>query len=136
MHLHGARRQLLEICDTLTLLGQERIPSPARRLDAYAHEISGGMRQRAMVALVLACNSQVLPADVPTTALDATVQARILLLLRDLQQAFDRKLRPVLRRAEQGLGIGVVIAHAGPRVRRRNPQPTILRLYRSRIRYR
>ena len=63
-----------------------RIPSPERRLDAYPHEMSGGMRQRAMIALALACNPKLLLADEPTTALDATVQVQILLLLRELQR--------------------------------------------------
>ncbi len=70
----------------LQLFEQVRIPSPERRLDAYPHEMSGGMRQRAMIALALACGPQVLLADEPTTALDATVQIQILLLLRELQR--------------------------------------------------
>ena len=70
----------------LQLFERVRIPSPERRLDAYPHEMSGGMRQRAMIALALACRPQLLLADEPTTALDATVQIQILLLLRELQR--------------------------------------------------
>ncbi|MEI2416880.1 ABC transporter ATP-binding protein [Orrella sp. JC864] len=70
----------------LALFERVRIPSPRRRLDAYPHEMSGGMRQRAMIALALSCNPKLLLADEPTTALDATVQIQILLLLRELQQ--------------------------------------------------
>jgi peptide/nickel transport system ATP-binding protein len=72
----------------MELFERVRIPSPARRLDAYPHEMSGGMRQRAMIALALACRPQLLLADEPTTALDATVQIQILLLLRELQREF------------------------------------------------
>ena len=81
----------------LDLFERVRIPSPQRRLAAYPHEMSGGMRQRAMIALALACRPELLLADEPTTALDATVQIQVLILLRELQR-------------ELGLGI-VFVTH-------------------------
>jgi len=70
----------------LDLLELVQIPSAKRRLGAYPHELSGGLRQRAMIAMAISCRPKLLLADEPTTALDATVQIQILLLLRRLQQ--------------------------------------------------
>jgi peptide/nickel transport system ATP-binding protein len=78
-----ARKRAIEMLD---LVG---IPQADKRIDDYPHQFSGGMRQRAMIAMAMVCNPALLIADEPTTALDVTVQAQILELMKDLQREFD-----------------------------------------------
>jgi peptide/nickel transport system ATP-binding protein len=72
----------------IDLLRKVGIPEPEKRVDQYPHELSGGMRQRAMIAMALSCNPKVLIADEPTTALDVTIQAQILELMKELQKEY------------------------------------------------
>ena len=96
----AARRRARELLDLV------QVPSPERCLASYPHEISGGMRQRAMIAIALACEPELLLADEPTTALDVTVQAQILWLLRDLQ----RRLGLAVIFVTHDLGVAAEIA--------------------------
>jgi oligopeptide/dipeptide ABC transporter ATP-binding protein len=91
----------------IAVLEQVRIPQASSRIDDYPHQFSGGMRQRAMIAMALSCNPQLLVADEPTTALDVTVQAQILDLLRDIQK--ERGMSIVM--ITHDLGVVAEICH-------------------------
>ncbi len=76
----GARKKAIEMLDRV------KIPFPEKRIDSYPHQLSGGMRQRAMIAMALSCQPKLLIADEPTTALDVTIQAEVLRLLKEIQR--------------------------------------------------
>ncbi|HEY6421526.1 MAG TPA: ABC transporter ATP-binding protein [Candidatus Binataceae bacterium] len=84
LHQHTARAETRE--RTIEALRMVGMADPERRVDDYPHQLSGGMRQRVMIAMALSCNPKLLIADEPTTALDVTIQAQILDLIRELQQ--------------------------------------------------
>lgn len=86
LHMHQGldKKQARE--KAIEMLKKVKIPSPEAVIDEYPHQLSGGMRQRVMIAMALACNPDILIADEPTTALDVTIQAQIMHLLRDLQE--------------------------------------------------
>ena len=115
---HSARATCVRMLDAV------RIPEAAKRIDMYPHEFSGGMRQRVMIAMALLCEPVVLIADEPTTALDVTVQAQMLLLLRDLQQDFGTAI--VLITHDLGVVAGlcdqVVVLYGGRVMEQGNAQ--------------
>jgi peptide/nickel transport system ATP-binding protein/oligopeptide transport system ATP-binding protein len=86
MHKREARAYAIE------MLRKVGIPSPEMRIDEYPHQMSGGMKQRVMIAMALACDPKLLIADEPTTALDVTIQAQILDLLREMQREFGMSI--------------------------------------------
>ncbi len=104
----------------IDLLGTMGIPSPAEQFHRYPHQLSGGLRQRAMIAMALSCNPSLLIADEPTTALDVTVQAQILDLLRDLREKFDSSI--ILITHDMGVVAGIadtiMVMYAGRLVER------------------
>jgi oligopeptide/dipeptide ABC transporter ATP-binding protein len=91
----------------IDMLRRVRIPSPERRIDDYPHKLSGGMRQRAMIAMALACDPRLLIADEPTTALDVTIQAQILELMRALRDEFGTAIMLITH----DLGVIAELAH-------------------------
>ena len=110
-----ARAAEAKVVEMLVLVG---IPEPVRRVREYPHQLSGGMRQRVMIAMALACNPKLLIADEPTTALDVTIQAQILDLMRDLK----RRLGSAIMLITHDLGVvaemaeRVVVMYAGRKV--------------------
>ena len=87
IHRHLDKKQARE--EAIKMLKMVNIPSPEKRIDSYPHEMSGGMRQRVMIAMALACSPKILIADEPTTALDVTIQAQIMDLMRELKEKMN-----------------------------------------------
>ena len=116
VHLELSRREVRR--RTLALLDLVHIPAPSRRIDEYPHQLSGGMRQRVMIAIALACEPKILIADEPTTALDVTIQAGILDLMRELRE----RLGTAIILVTHNLGVvadiadRVVVMYAGRKV--------------------
>jgi oligopeptide/dipeptide ABC transporter ATP-binding protein len=125
-HLDMGRDEAKETA--LSLLESVGIPEPARRLRQYPHELSGGMRQRVVIAIALACGPKLLLADEPTTALDVTVQAQILELLD--RQRRERYMAMILVTHDLGVAAGhtdeIAVMYAGQIVERA-PTPTLFR---------
>jgi oligopeptide/dipeptide ABC transporter ATP-binding protein len=119
---NAARRRTVE------LLGRVGIPQPGRRVDDYPHQFSGGMRQRAMIAMAIALNPRLLIADEPTTALDVTVQAQIIELMRELQLEFGTAIILITHDLGvlAGLADDVMVMYAG-RAMERGARQTVYR---------
>ena len=127
--LHEGGSRAARRARALQLLKDVEIPDPERRLDAFPHQLSGGMSQRVMLAMAIACNPRLLIADEPTTALDVTVQAQMLALLLRLQR--ERGMALVL--ITHDLGVVAEVAQRvardvrGRRSSRARPRPTCSR---------
>ena len=104
LHRGASKAEALDrALEVLDLVG---LPQPAERLDDYPHQLSGGLRQRVMIAMALACEPRLLIADEPTTALDVTIQAQILALLRDLKDRLGMAMLLITH------DMGVIAGHA------------------------
>jgi oligopeptide/dipeptide ABC transporter ATP-binding protein len=116
LHQRLSRRDAMD--KAVEMLRRVHIPEPERRVHAYPHQLSGGMRQRAMIAMALSCNPKLLIADEPTTALDVTIQAQILDLMRELQDTLGTSI--VLITHDMGVvaenADRVVVMYAGRKV--------------------
>jgi oligopeptide/dipeptide ABC transporter ATP-binding protein len=116
VHQGVSRREATRMA--VEMLRRVSIPQPEERAHSYPHQLSGGMRQRVMIAMALSCNPQVLIADEPTTALDVTIQAQILDLLRELQQDYGMAI--ILITHDMGVvaenADRVVVMYAGRKV--------------------
>jgi len=123
--LHQGMSKAQALARATEMLDLVKIPEPARRVREYPHQLSGGMRQRAMIAMALACNPKVLIADEPTTALDVTIQAQILDLILNLQQ----QLGTAVILITHDLGViaetaqRVVVMYAGRKVEEADVEP-------------
>jgi peptide/nickel transport system ATP-binding protein len=113
-HMSGraARKRAVELLDLV------RVPAPARRIEEYPHQLSGGMRQRAMIAMAVACDPKLIIADEPTTALDVTIQAQMLDILRELRQDLGTALLLITHNLGVVADIAerVVVMYAGHKV--------------------
>ena len=116
LHQGLSKRQAFALA--IEMLRRVHIPEPERRVHAYPHQLSGGMRQRVMIAMALSCNPKVLIADEPTTALDVTIQAQILELMRELQETLGAAI--ILITHDMGVvaenADRVVVMYAGRKV--------------------
>ena len=122
LHKGASKREAREL--SIEMLTAVKIPSPEKRIDEYPHQLSGGMRQRVMIAMALACKPSLLIADEPTTALDVTIQAQILDLMNDLQN--QQKMSTILITHDLGVVAetceDVVVMYAGRVVERASVQ--------------
>lgn len=113
--LHQSMSQWQARQKTIEMLDRVEIPSPEKRVDEYPHQLSGGMRQRVMIAMALACSPKLLIADEPTTALDVTVQAQVLALMKDLQKTIGTAILLITHDLGVVAGIAdkVMVMYAG-----------------------
>jgi len=105
--LHERRSRAESWERSIEMLKKVQIPAPEKRVHEYPHQLSGGMRQRAMIAMALACNPEILIADEPTTALDVTIQAQILELMMQLQEDYNSAIMMITH------DLGVIAEIAG-----------------------